>query len=133
MKGHRRWIAGLIAVIGLALPAAADAADCTLTGNGPETSSTDLSRFQSATGTLKASMIFVDFSDHAFDPAENPPDAGAPGPPNIGHKMVDWAFDYLNSVSGGRLSLDVKMGSQWLHLGQPASHYTFSTFNGQRA
>ncbi len=131
MKGCRRWIAGLIALsaASLAVPAAANAADCTLGGSGLESSTTDTGVYQPATGTLKASMLFVDFSDHAFDPADDPPD----GPGKIGHNLVDWAAAYYNDVSGGRTSLDVKMDNQWLHLNQPASHYDFHDFASQRS
>jgi M6 family metalloprotease-like protein len=135
MKGCRRWIAGLIVFAGMVMPSVANAADCTLTGSGLETSATDLSTYQPATGTLKASMIFVDFSDHAFDPAEDPPDypGNLPNPPGIGHSIVDWASNYFGTVSGGRLSLDVKMDDHWVRMPHPASSYSFQTFPGQKA
>jgi M6 family metalloprotease-like protein len=135
MKGYRRWIAGLIVVIGLAVPAAADGA-CTLSGSGLETSTTDLSHFQPSTGTLNASMIFVDFPDHHFDPTENPPDypGNFPNPPGIGHALVDWASTYFDEVSGGRLTLDVKMDNDWVRMPHNASFYNapFLSFAAQR-
>lgn len=123
MKGHRRMIAGLVTIVAagsLAGPTAAEAADCTLTGSGPE-GPTNTSLYQTPDANLEASMLFVDFSDH--------PAAALPNGP----ALVNWAASYFNQVSGGRMSLDVHMDTQWRRMSLPASSYTFQTFAGQRA
>jgi M6 family metalloprotease-like protein len=126
MKGFRRWIAGFVVIGAMAAPAAARAADCTLSGSGQE-GPTDLSLYQAPDATLEASMIFVDFSDHPADPAETPPQN------TIGPALRNWATSYFADVSGGRTSVDIAFDDQWVRMSQPAGSYNFQTFASQRA
>ncbi len=127
MKGFRRWIAGVTVLGAMAIPAGAHAADCTLSGSGQE-GPTDTSFYQVPDATLEASMLFVDFSDFPAVSGETPPN----DPGKIGSDLVDWAAGYLGTVSGGRTSLAVQMDTQWRRMPDPATHYTFQTFAGQR-
>jgi M6 family metalloprotease-like protein len=129
-RGHARRRAGLIAAIatGLALlfgPGQAQASDCTLSGPGLEGPTT--TTFHQIPGpTLKASMIFVDFSDHPAPGAETPPQS------TIGPQLAGPAVDYYLAASYDHLTLDVKMDDAWVRMPHPSTSYTATTFQGQR-
>jgi M6 family metalloprotease-like protein len=128
MNGQRRRIAGLIAVVvvaSLAGPAAAEAADCTLSGSGQE-GPTDTSFYQAPDATLEASMLFVEFPGDPAVGGETPPET------TIGPQLRTWAASYLSDVSFGDTALDVQFDNQWLPMSKPANQYTFQTFAGQR-
>ncbi len=115
--------------IGLALlfgPGQASAADCQLSGPGLEGPTT--TTFHQIPGpTLKASMIFVDFSDHPAAPAETPPQS------TIGPQITDPAINYYLAASYDHLELDVKMDDAWVRMPHPSTSYTATTFAGQRS
>ena len=77
-------------------PAPAQAATCDLTGSGLE-GPTDTSLYQVPGATLKASMIFVDFSDAPASRGRDPPNPQS----TIGRDLVDAAEDYFEEVSYG--------------------------------
>ena len=123
--------AGLVVAIatGLALLAGAgqaQASDCMLSGPGLEGPTT--TTFHQIPGpTLKASMIFVDFSDHPAPGAETPPQS------TIGPQLADPAANYYLAASYDHLELDIKMDDAWVRMPHPSTSYTATTFEGQRA
>jgi M6 family metalloprotease-like protein len=132
MWGGKDARGGLLAVVTACaamacFAAPAQAADCQLSGSGLEASSTDTSLYQVPGAQLKASMIFVDFSDHPSAVDETQPQN------TIGLDLVAWATDYVDEVSYGRTQLDVQMGTTWIRMGSPSTSYDFTSFAAQRA
>jgi M6 family metalloprotease-like protein len=125
LRGALAAVAAIVAMAAFAGPA--HAATCDLSGSGPE-GPTDTSLYQVPGATLKASMIFVDFSDHPASAGE----AAAPQS-TIGLDLAAWATDYIDEVSYGRTQLDLQMGTSWIRMGSPSTAYSATSFAAQRA
>ena len=81
--------------------------------------------FTKATGTIKAPILFADFSD--AEAGQTPQEAFSlvsPGAP-----------EFFNQSSYGRMTLELRPHMKWLRLGQPSTHYAtlIKSSDGHRA
>jgi M6 family metalloprotease-like protein len=127
---HRaRRLAGALAVaaglvLGIPAGAAADAFEprsgCQLqaTHGYHNEASTTSSLFAPSTGTLRAILVFVDYSD-----ADGGDESTAALAESFGPEAERW----YDRVSRGRLQLDVDAGPDWREMPKPSSEYRFDT------
>src|SRR4051812_25556863 len=94
---------------------------------GPALDLGDGSHYDSGRGTLRAAMLFVDFSDA---PASAYPDAS---PQEVFNRLVPDAEATIARLSYGRLQLQVTPYLQWVRMPKPLSAYGLDPSNPQSA
>jgi M6 family metalloprotease-like protein len=80
------------------------------------------SRYDSGRGTLRAAMIFVDFSDEP---------AGEADPREVYDRLVPQTQAILHDLSYGALKLSVKSNLSWVRMPRPLSDYGLSDTDPQ--
>jgi M6 family metalloprotease-like protein len=92
---------------------------------GPALNLDDGSHYDTSRGTLRAAMIFVDFSDA-------PADASA-SPQEVYDRLVPDTAARLRDLSYGKLRLSVKPDLRWVRMPRPLAAYGLSDQNPQTA
>lgn len=75
-----------------------------------------------ATGTVKTTVIMVDF-----------PDAAATKTPAQAYAMISGATATFTEMSYGRMQYQFTPRLQWYRMSKASNQYTLNTFNGQRS
>jgi M6 family metalloprotease-like protein len=108
--------ASLAAVLPAQTLAFAPAAACQLPAGGPgSTGPIDHTFYPEAIGTLKALMVFVDFSD-----------APAAGTVDDTAATFDGAAEWLHESSYGQVDLQITEIRQWFRMPHPSTFYPYS-------
>jgi M6 family metalloprotease-like protein len=79
-------------------------------------------RYRRASGTLRAAMIFVDFSDVPAD--------GSLTPAQLYENFVPRSAEAFRRLSSGRFELSVTPATVWARMPEPNSSYGFGDDNG---
>src|SRR5947209_2265422 len=88
--------------------------------DGPAVDLGDSSHYVAGRGTLRALVLFVDFSDAA---------AGSANPEDVYNRLVPGAQSTLQRLAYGKFKLDATPYLQWVRMPRPLSAYGFGSGN----